>query len=384
VIKIIHIITTLTVGGAEMMLYKLLSRMDRKSFSAEVIVLAERGPVGEMIQKLGITVRALGMRRAMPNPLGLAQLARWLKQARPHAIQTWMYHANLLGGLAAKLAGKIPVAWGIHHSNLDPQANKRATIWVAKACAHFSRTLANRIIYCSESAQRAHAEIGYAPKHAQVIFNGIDLDDFKPDPTARASLRRELGLAENALLIGLAGRFDPQKDHHNFMQAAAQLQQQNPAVHFVLCGEGITWENQKLVAWIEAGALRGHCHLLGRRGDMPRLMAALDIAASSSYGEGFPNVIGEAMACGVPCAVTDAGDSALMVGDTGKVAPRRNPLALANAWRELIDRGPEKRQQLGQAARQRVQDNFALDKIVRQYEAVYKNLAAEGKRDARI
>jgi glycosyltransferase involved in cell wall biosynthesis len=372
-IKITHVITTLTMGGAEMMLYRLLSRMDRAAFEAEVIALTGMGPVGEMIQKLNVPVSTLGMRRGVPNPLGVLRLARRLLQRSPDVIQTWMYHANLIGGLAAKIVGEIPVVWGIHHSNLDPQANKRSTIWTAKVCARLSHTLPAHIIYCSESARRAHTEIGYdAAEKAEVIFNGFDLDLFKPDPAARASVRCELSIPEPALLIGLVGRFDPQKDHHNFIQAAAELHAQQPDAHFLLCGDGVSWQNETLAGWIDAAGISARCHLLSRRNDVPRLLAALDVAASSSYGEGFPNVIGEAMACGIPCVVTDVGDSALMVGDAGKVVPRRNPSALARAWHELITMNEEERQRLGEAARRRIEKLFSLDKIVGRYEAVYK------------
>src|SRR6185503_9929721 len=130
-------------------------------------------------------------------------------------------------------------------------------------------------------------------------------------------------------LIGLVGRFDPQKDHRNFIAAAAILHRSCPDVHFLLCGDNVTWENAKLRGWIEETGLRKQYRLVGRRQDMARLTAALDIGtSSSSYGEGFPNVIGEAMSCGVPCVVTDIGDSALIVGQTGRVVPAQNPEAL--------------------------------------------------------
>ncbi len=146
----------------------------------------------------------------------------------------------------------------------------------------------------------------------------------------------------------------------------------------MLCGDAVHWENHELVGWIDAAGIRERCHLLGRREDIPRLNAALDLASSSSCGEGFPNVIGEAMACGVPCVVTDVGDSALIVGDTGRVVPPKNPEALAGAWRELIERGPEQRHQLGAAARCRVGKHYSLQAIVAQYEKLYEDSSALG------
>ena len=373
--KILHIITSLSTGGAEMMLYKLVSKMDRDKFEIQVISLTDIGPIGKKIQALGIPVVALGMKRGVPDPRMVFKLACWLKKYRPDIIQTWMYHSDLLGGLAAKLAGNIPVVWGIRHSNLDPKGNKRTTIWTAKVCARFSRWLPVKIVCCSEASRRVHTALGYAPDRMVVIPNGFDLNLFKPDLEEGTLVRQELGIPEDTILIGLVGRFDPQKDHKNFIKAATLLKKDMPDVRLLLCGDGITWENPTLSKWIEDAGLSKYFHLLGRRNDIPRIMTALDIASSSSYGEGFPNVVGEAMACGVPCVVTDVGDSALIVGDTGIVVPPKDPGALALAWKELIEIGGHKRQKLGDNARLRIRDNFSLPSVVKRYEELYKCVA---------
>lgn len=245
--KIIHIITGLSIGGAEMMLYKLLSHLDRSAFDAEVISLISVGPVGRKIQELGISVKALGMLPERPNPLAVIRLARWINRSKPDIIQTWMYHADLIGGLAAKLAGGIPVVWGIYNTDLSLERTKPSTIWTAWASAHLSRWLPKRIITCSRISQQAHIELGYEATKMRWIPIGFDIQEFKPDPEARISVRRELGLSEEEILIGLIARFDPQKDHHNFTQAARLLHEQRPDVHYLLCGSGITWENTTLV-----------------------------------------------------------------------------------------------------------------------------------------
>jgi glycosyltransferase involved in cell wall biosynthesis len=209
-----------------------------------------------------------------------------------------------------------------------------------------------------------------------VIPNGFDLAGFKPDPVARISVRRELGIAEDSLLVGLVGRFNAQKDHSTFVHAAARLSAGLPGVHFLLCGDDITPAKAQHVRWITASGIRERCHLLGRREDIARLTAALDIATTTSaYGEGFPNVVGEAMACAVPCAVTDVGDSAAIVQDTGKVVPPRDPSALADAWLALIALGAEGRRQLGTAARKRIEKNFSLPLIVGLYQHLYEELS---------
>jgi glycosyltransferase involved in cell wall biosynthesis len=376
--KITHVIAGLSMGGAQMMLYKLLSRLDRTAFESEVISLADVGPLDEKIRALGVPVKVLGMRPGVPDPFGVYRLAGWWRQDRPHVIQTWMYHADLIGCLAARLAGGIPVAWNIRHSNQSAENEKCTTVWTVKACAWLSRWLPDRIVCCSEASRRIHTALGYAAHDMVVIPNGFDLAAFKPDPAARVAVRRELSLPENASLIGLVGRFNPQKDHGTFVRAAARLCGDVPDVHFLLCGDDITPANNELVEWITASGIRDRCHLLGRREDMPRLTAALDIATTTSaYGEGFPNVVGEAMACGVPCVVTDVGDSALIVDCTGTVVPPRDPGALADGWRALLYLGAEGRVRLGSAARRRVEDNFSLPAIVTRYENLYEGLAAQ-------
>jgi glycosyltransferase involved in cell wall biosynthesis len=241
-----------------------------------------------------------------------------------------------------------------------------------------SRWVPTCVVFVSEAGSLFHAEIGYAAKKMEVIPNGFDLHEFRPDPDARCSLRKELGVAEDALLIGMAARFHPQKDHHNFVLAAERLHALIPEVHFLLCGEGINWQNSRLSGWIENAGIRDFCHLLGPRQDMSRLFAGIDIATTSFAGnEAFPLVIGEAMACGAPCVVTDVGDSALIVDETGRVVPPRNPEALAEAWRELIDAGPGIRRHLGMTAKRRVQEHFSLPAIVERYQTIYAQLAGE-------
>jgi glycosyltransferase involved in cell wall biosynthesis len=376
--KIVHIITNFVMGGAEMMLCKLLSRADRTRVQASVISLVDVGPVGERARDLGVPVRSLGLRRDLSASLAIPRLARWIRRERPDVVQTWMYHADLIGGLAARLASGVPVAWNIRHSDLDPRDSRRTTIWTARACARLSRRIPARIVCCSDSAFRVHSDLGYDAARMVVIPNGFDVSRFRPDPIARRSLREELGLADDAPLIGQIGRFDPQKDYHNFIRAAALLRATHPEARFVLCGDGLTRENAQVQDWLDEAGLDSRVHLLGRREDVARVHAALDILTlCSAFGEGFPNVVGEAMASGVPCVVTDVGDSAMIVGDTGRVIPARDPGALADAWRSMLGLGPEERARLGEAARERVVRNFELDAIVDRYQSFHEQMAED-------
>jgi len=369
------VINSLSVGGAQMMMHKLLSRIDRSIFSPEVVSLTSRGDLGDKIADLDIPLRVLGMRRGIPDPRYLLQLAGHFRHSRPDLVQTWMYHADLLGGLAARLASRPPVIWNIRHSNLDPAIDRPTTIYAAKICAMTSGSLPVRIVCCAQKARQMHEDLGYRADKMRVIPNGFDLEKFKPSAESRIAVCRELGIPEHALVIGFVSRFHPMKDHQGFIRAAALLGQRGHEVHYILCGDGVAWSNEELANAIKAFGMKGIFHLLGRRVDVPRLTAAFDIAVSpSACGEAFSNTIGEAMACAVPCAVTDVGDSAAIVGDTGKVVPPKDPEAIAYAWQELIAMGAERRLELGLRARQRVLECFALDSVVRQYEELYLSI----------
>jgi glycosyltransferase involved in cell wall biosynthesis len=372
--SITHIITGLNTGGAEMMLYKLLLNTDKSRFSANVVSLTDIGPIGQRIQALGVPVMALGMRRGVPDPIAVVRLAIWLRQRRPELIQTWMYHANLLGGIAAKMVWNVPVVWGIHHATLNPSSDKRRTILVVKACARISKWVPAKIVCVAEFARSFHASLGYDDHKMVVIPNGFDLDVFRPNKTAYKEMRRGLGVSEETTLIGLVGRFHPIKGHEVFIEAAARLQARYPEVHFVLCGDDVTWNNPDLVKWVDSVGIRGQCHFLGCRDDIPRILASLDIGGTASDGEAFPLVVGETMACCVPCVVTDVGDSAYIVGDTGIVVPPKDPDALAQAWGKLLLLARQDRCQLGERARQRIRENFDLHSIVRRYEELYESV----------
>jgi glycosyltransferase involved in cell wall biosynthesis len=372
----VHVITGLEIGGAETTLLKLVSNLSKDRFFNEVVSLTDVGPVTKRLQDVGVKVSALRMHRGSINPIAVWKLTCMLRQARPNIVQTWMYHADLIGGVAAKLAGRYPVIWNIRQSNLDPVHSKRTTVWTTKACAKLSHYLPECIVCCAESARRIHVDLGYADERMVVIPNGIELDVFKPDPRTRATVRAELGIDERTILIGLVARFDPQKDHETFATAAGILRKEFPNIRFLLCGSDIVRENKQLMQWLQSNGIAGHCLVLGERNDIPRLTTALDVATSSSaYGEGFPNAIGEAMACGVPCVVTDVGDSGLLVADPDRVVPPRRPDSLAAGLRKLVAMSEATRARLGTAARNRMKEQYQLSVTTGEYEELYERVA---------
>jgi glycosyltransferase involved in cell wall biosynthesis len=356
------------------MLYRFLAASNPQEYQHEVISLTDRGAMAAKIESLGVTVRVLGMRPGVPNPVAVMKLAGMLRESRPQVVQTWMYHANLLGGLAARMAGNIPVVWGIHHTRVDRRETKLLTVLTVRIGGWLSKRLPARIVCCSKASEDAHLELGYAPAKMQVISNGIDVEEFRPHPDAGLAIRKALGISAETLVIGLAARFHPHKDHQTFLQAAGVLHKEFPDVHFVLCGDGVVPENPEIAAEVSAAGLQGRCHLLGTRSDMPGMYAAWDIAANSSLSEALPLTVGEAMACGVPCVVTAVGDCPTIVGDTGRVVPPQRPDLMARAWQELLESGPEFRQKLGKAARQRVAKHYSLTALVEQYQALYRTM----------
>lgn len=373
--KIIYVTTGLHTGGGERMLYNLLSKINRERFSAVVVSLIDRGTWGDRIEALGVPVHTVDMKRGKPTPAALWRLINIVRQLKPDLIQGWMYHGNLAAQIASIFSGrKTPVLWSIHNSADSLTSENKMTEIVIKSGASLSKS-PKKIAFVSRISKFQHEKLGYFSGNGCVIPNGFDTLLFTPSDEARLAIRLELGLAEHCFLIGLICRYHPMKDHANFIQAAALLLKDYPDVHFTLAGTEVNSENYVLQQLIQDLGISNNIHLLGERSDIPRLTAALDIVSSSSaYGEAFPMVVGEAMSCGVPCVVTDVGDSAWIVGDTGTVVPPKNSESLANAWQELIELGAEGRQTLGKAARERIIKCFALESVVEQYEKLYENV----------
>jgi glycosyltransferase involved in cell wall biosynthesis len=373
--KVMYIINDLSVGGAEMMLYKLLAKSNRERFDPVVISLMDQGALRERIEELGIEVYTTGMKPGRPSLSGLWRLVRLLRRLKPDLIFGWMYHSCLAAHLSKFLSiQRAPVLWSVHYSVGTLDTDKRTTAWAIRVCARLSK-LSDKIVFVSQVSQKKHVTLGYNINNSCVIPNGIDVSHFIPSAEARRSVRGELGLDNNEFLIGLIGRSHPMKDHPNFLKAAALISKLYPKTHFVMIGRGIDTDNQMLNRMIQEFGLVEKVHLLGDRHDVPRLAAALDIfTLSSSYGESFPNVIGEAMACGVPCVVTDVGDAAWIVGETGQVVPPCDSEAMASGWKEMIELGAEGRAALGQAARVRVTDFFLLQSVVDKYEALFETV----------
>ena len=375
--KILHVITDLDTGGAETMLLRLVTGMDPARFESRVVSLVPPGPVGERLAAAGIPVLSLGMRRGVPSPAGPWRLVRILREFRPDVVQTWLYHADLAGLAALRLAfplGRRPaLAWNIRCAFMALDEYRAMTSWTLKACARLSGQ-PDVVLTNSHEARRFHESLGYRPRRFEVIPNGFDTNAFRPDPKARESVRAELGIPADAPVIGLVARFDPMKNHAGFIEAAALAEPSLPAPHFLLAGREVDDANRDIRRWLSYSGLdAGRVHLLGERADVARLMAAMDIHVSASLGESFPNAVGESMACGVPNVVTDVGDSRLLVGDTGITVPHDDPQALADAMVALVRSRPSI-DDAEKSPRARIEKTYSLSSAINEFSELYEGL----------
>ena len=374
--KILHLITDLETGGAEMMLYKLISKMDNKRFSNIVVSLTDKGTLGERIENLGIRVFTLDMRRGIPNPFALIRLIRIIKKEKPDIIQTWLYHADLLGLMLAKLTGIKQLYWNIRCSDMKMERYSFLSRFVLKTCAFFS-VYPTAVIANSETGINYHKSIAYKPKRWYLIPNGFDINLFQQDTEKALKLRKELNIKEDDIIIGMVGRNDVMKAPDIFIKVAKIIidnLSDKYNLRFLMIGRGLEPLSQEIYNNIKELDLEEFVILLGERNDIPALLNTLDIFCLPSRSEGFPNVVGEAMACALPCVVTDVGDAKKIIGNTGKVVPIENPLALAEGIIEFIIMGDKKRLEYGIRARDRIINNYTLETIVKEYEALYEGL----------
>lgn len=369
--SVLHVITCLHDGGAEAVLYRICTHDD--TYRHHVVSLMGPGKYGPLLASKGIPVTCLDMPKGRITLRGLFRLWRVIRTTRPDVVQTWMYHADLVGGIIARLSCMRNVVWGIRNTTLSLQKSTRGTIRVAHLCARISKWVPRHILCCAEKAREVHVSLGYDARKMRVVSNGYDLSLFRPEPVLRKQLRDELGIPSETPVIGFVARFDPQKNHSGLLQACSILREKDVQPICLLVGAGVDDENIHLVEQIEALGLSGQVRLLGQRTDIPAVMNAIDLYVMSSvYGEAFPNALAEAMACGTPCVSTDVGDAAMILGDTGWVVPPRDTEALATALlTALAEAETSAWQARRQAARTRIESRFTIGRMVEGFHAVW-------------
>lgn len=371
--RLLHIITGLNNGGAEATLYRLVTAGWQNTH--QVISLTGSGLYGDRLTAGGIPVHTLNMPRGRITLSGLLKLYRLIQAINPDVIQTWMYHADLIGGIVAYLTGKRAIVWNIRATRLKPEHISRSPRLIVRLCRLLSRVVPKIIIVNSARGRDIHSGWGYPENKMVVVANGYDLSQLRPDANARVKVRDELCMEQDQILLGMVARWDPLKDHANLITALSLLKAEElPYWKCVLVGPDMDGNNKGLSELLEKHRVRDRVILIGPRHDIPAIMNALDLHVLSSVVDAFPNVVAEAMACCTPAVVTDVGDAALIVGETGWVVPTSNARALASALTEsmlgMTDR--ETWSQRKAACRVRIAENFGLERMVTAYSRIWR------------
>jgi len=350
--------------------------LDPARFQSQVVSLSRDHTLAPAIRAAGLRLTTLDARPFRSFGIGpLRGVAQLLRREKPDLVQTWLFDADLVGGIAAWMIG-VPVIWNVRASLADsgwrPFASSLRLRAVALVCAAISGIVPRHIVSCSRANVSRNLKY-YEQEKIRVIGNGVDVELFKPDAVARAAVRGELGVGDRTPLIGMVARFHPVKDLATFFAAARRAIATHPHARFLLCGQGMEQTNAALTQLVRSHGLQDSVLRLGFREDIARVFAALDVHVLSSKSEAFGNVLLEAMASGVPCVATDVGEVRFVIGDAGRIVPRRNAAALAAGIRELIDLSPAEMDALRLRVRHRIVRDFTLMSAVEQYEELYED-----------
>jgi glycosyltransferase involved in cell wall biosynthesis len=382
--KVLHIITGLTQGGAESALFRLTTYRKDTLVKNVVISMVDFGVYGDQFESAGIETHMLGMPRGRLTLKGIIKLWTLIRKIKPDIVQTWMYHADLIGGVIARLAGYPNVLWGIVHFNLDRDVAGRTTRWTAKMCALISNFIPKKIISCSVSATLVHQKIGYDSTKFLTIPLGYDLSELKRDDLSREKLRAIWGIDKKAVIFGCLARWNPQKDHLNLLKAFEMVSKKSKDVYCVMAGREIDNNNIELAGLVNlTNRDNKNLLLIGVIDHIPSIMSAIDVHVLPSLGEAFPNVVPEAMACETPCVVTDVGDAALIVGETGWVVPPGNSEALANALFEVVQAksGTKEWEERRRRSRDRIVNNYSMERMTDAYLSGWKSLLGKNQEE---
>lgn len=355
----VHVITNFAgVGGAEMMLARLIQQTEH-DYQHVIIALMKTSNVYQSTLERCQSHYALGW-NGLNTLSTVSQLRALLKKLQPATVQCWMYHANALTSLSViGLAKKPKVVWGIHHSLASPKDESIST----KIALGISKILSQQpcaIIYCAHSSMQQHQAFGFKNGNSQVIANGVFLDKFQPNPQLH-----------EPIVIGFAGRYHTAKGYPYLFETMGLLKDQD--IIFKIAGSGASLENPEVKALFDQYQLDSQkVHLLDQISDMPAFYQSIDAFLMTSITEGFPNVLVEAMASGLPCISTDVGDAQYIVQELGEIAPPRNSAALTQAILNYVQQSNDEKLQLKQAVRERVEAHFSIEKVSQQYMQVWE------------
>ena len=338
---------------------------DYHNYDQTVVTLKGPGVIDDDLRGKGIDVVNLNMSSLGGFLIGSYKLVKLMRVSKPDAVFTWMYHADLIGGVAAYLSGIKNIIWGIRNTQI-PQRGLSVTGFVIKLCSILSFFVPRVIVCCAHSAKSVHAQLGYCSKKMMVIPNGYDLTAFNPSQNLKIKVRKKLGISQDSKVIGIVGRFNELKDFNNFIQAASRVAREFNDVFFFMAGKGIDLQNAQLMLWINAAKIGDRVFLFGEV-DPHDIYAAIDFYCLSSKAEGFPNVVAEAMAMETPCIVTDVGDARIIVNNLGKVVPPNNYYQLSESIIDMLQESESVVLKMGAEARKSIFDNYDIRKVAQQY-----------------
>lgn len=358
--KIVHLITSLGLGGAERQLKALVTGQENTASIHIVISLQDEGVIG---QQLGnVKLYCLNLQKSLK---GLWELYKILRHEKPDVLQTWLYHADLIGFFIGKLACVPRIVWNIRCSNMDLSRYSKTTTMVVRLLKFLSR-FPHAIVTNSHAGRIFHEKFGYKSRRWIHIPNGIDTEVFKPNKISGQKLRKQLVIPEDALVIGMVGRVDPMKDYETFLKAMDVLSKNYQNLYCLIAGTETDTTHWPITP--------SRFYRLGIWEDIPSLLNTFDVMVLSSLSEGFPNVVGEAMACGVPAIVTDVGDVALLIENKGQLISPRNVDALIMALKKLIDLSIEERAKIGLQSREKILNTYSLSVMRKRYNQFYEQL----------
>lgn len=368
--KIVHVIIGLNVGGAELMLKRLVLHSQKTSqFQHSVISLTDSGIIGSDLEEQSIKVHTLGMKSVASVPKVFLQLKNLLKEIQPDVVQTWMYHADFLGGIAAKSVGIKNIIWGIRTTDVSQGASKQ-TVYLSKLCAKLSYYIPDTIVCAARVSKDYHIGIGYDESKMIVIPNGFDVEALSSTKEEGLEVREQVGLSVDDIVIGSVGRFNPVKNQKLFVDVAAQLLKDFPDLKFMLVGRDNTIENQELVSWIKKYGITDSFKLLGQRNDIPNCLQAMDIFCLHSKTEGFPNVVGEAILSDTICVAANVGDVDVLL-DEESIASSNDVFGISNAIKNYLTYPKDKLLEKAIRNKNKVIDKYSMDVVLDKFHAAY-------------
>ena len=349
----------------------------RDTQNVSVVSLTDLGDLGGPLKAQGYTVHTLGLAGAFSLVTVFFKLLGLFRREKPDVVQTWMYHADLIGGLAARLSGCKKIYWGVRCTTVP--IGSRVTYWLMKTCARLSRLVPYKVICVADAAKQSHIEYGYDPSKLVVIGNGFEIERFDRHKLLNSGQQINFKKQDNELVIGCVGRFHPDKGQDLLIAAAKQLvelvtaEQLALKLRFVLVGRDCDQQNQQLIELVESEQLTDNFTLYGQSNNVPAVLAGFDISCMPSRTEGFPNGLGEAMAMGVPCVATDVGDAKALGGDTVTVVTSHDVNALTQGLLEMIKMTNGQRELLGQRCAARIRQHYSIESV----KAKFKLLISE-------